>query len=101
MVVDDAWQHETARSINRHVDRCFGLFCARNNPCYLFSVNQDGSIKGLAFVDDGSSLDERPHGLGALVSGECSESVASTLGAAGATGGCWAAVSAASSTSPF
>ena len=96
MVVNNAGQHKTSRSIDDLINRYLGTCISFNNLTYLRISDDDGAIEYLAFIDKSSALNDDPHFCGRLVKGVCRESgtVCGTVTGSDCCG-------ALSSTSPF
>ena len=74
VVINDAWQYKTSRSIDDLIKRCFGMVVSCDYFCYLTVIDNDGAVECPSFIDNGSPLYERSHSFGRLVSGACNES---------------------------
>ena len=97
VVVDDAWEHKTTRSVDDLVIRRFGRMVSFYNLSDSFVFNDQRAIECPAFVDKRSPFDQRRHFCGRLSDGNCRESGV----VCGATG-CWAVwAGTSSSTRPF
>ena len=87
VVVDDAWEHKTARSVDDLAIRRFGRMVSFYNLSDSFVFNDQRAIECPAFVDKRSPFYQRRHFCGRLSDGICRES---GIVSGFETGGCWA-----------
>ena len=86
MIVDDAWEHKTARSVDDLVKNSRGFqipdnSISLNNLSDFLILNDQRAIECPAFVDKRSPFYQRRHFCGRLSDGSCVESASDGCGA--------------------